>query len=380
MTVTGPALTVGQPPWTAWPRNLWRALLILWLLFWLLMIFVAVQDNWDDDSILWWQPLLWEGSSAVVGTAMTALMLRYGSRLQHLLATPWHWFWQHLKWLPLASLVFIVCAFGLRHAVYAAAGLSYHHPPWPTVYVYETLKLALFLGLWLGVVFGVHSFLAWREQQTRLHAMQQALTEAKLQQLKAQLQPHFLFNTLNTISSFMHSDVERADRLLIRLADLLRASLTLGEQNTILLRDELQLAKLYAEIMTERFGPRVALEWDISDDCLALSVPALLLQPLLENAFKHAVEQSREPIALHVSANRDGEMLQLQVSNSLPSTQGGSSGQSHNQHHHQNKNGTGIGLRNCRERLQALYGERASLQIEHTANAHRVHIRLPVSP
>ena len=362
-------------PWSAWPPVLWRSLLALWCLFWLLMIAVAVQDNWDDDGVRWWQPLVWEGSSALIGSALMLLQLWYGSRQQHLLNRPWRWFWQHLQWLPLASTVFIALAYGLRHLIYAAAGADYTHPPLWQIWAYETIKIGLFMGLWLGVLFGVHSFMAWRDQQSRLHALQQALTDAKLQQLKAQLQPHFLFNTLNTISSFMHSDVDRADRLLIRLADLLRASLTLGEQNTIALRDELQLARLYAEIMTERFGPRVALTWNISDDCLALPVPALLLQPLLENAFKHAVEQSREPIQLTVGAYRDGDSdsntLQLQVSNSLPSAPLVPRGKN---------GGTGIGLRNCRERLQALYGERAHLQIEHTADAHRVHIRLPVSP
>ncbi len=363
-----------QRPWSAWPPALRQALLAVWGLFWLLMLSVAVQDNWGDQHIRWWQPLVWEGSSGIVGSGLMLLQLWYGDRQHHLLNRPWRWFWQHLKWLPLVSTVFITLAYGLRHLVYAVTGDSYQHPPLWQIWPYETIKIGLFMGLWLGVLFGVHSFVAWRDQQGRLHALQQALTDAKLQQLKAQLQPHFLFNTLNTISSFMHSDVERADRLLIRLADLLRASLTLGEQNTIPLRDELQLARLYAEIMTERFGPRVVLAWQIADDCLMLQVPALLLQPLLENAFKHAVEQSREPIQLHVSASRAGETLQLRIRNSLPSSPTPPNGQG------KTGNGTGIGLRNCRERLQALYGDRASLQIEHTADEHRVHITLPVSP
>lgn len=362
-----------EPPLAHWPASLRRALWMLWSLFWLLMIAVAVQDNLDDDSVRWWQPLMWEGSSAFIGTGLMLLQLWYGRRQQHLLNQPWRWFWQHLKWLPIASTVFIALAYSLRHLVYAALGATYTHPPLWQIWPYETIKLGLFMGLWLGVLFGVHSFLAWRDQQTRLHALQQALTDAKLQQLKAQLQPHFLFNTLNTISSFMHSDVDRADRLLIKLADLLRASLTLGEQNTVPLREELQLATLYTEIMTERFGPRGVLNWQIANDCLDLHVPALLLQPLLENAFKHAVERSREPVTISVMAKRvsaaggDHE-LALTIENSVPATTANTPAS------------TGIGLRNCRERLQALYGERAVMQIEQTANHHRVRLTLPIPP
>ncbi len=362
-----------EPPLANWPASLRRALWTLWGVFWLLMIAVAVQDNWDDDAIHWWQPLVWEGSSAMIGTGLMLLQLWYGRRQQHLLNQPWRWFWQHLKWLPVASTVFIALAYSLRHLVYAALGADYMHPPLWQIWPYETIKLGLFMGLWVGVLFGVHSFLAWRDQQTRLHALQQALTDAKLQQLKAQLQPHFLFNTLNTISSFMHSDVDRADRLLIRLADLLRASLTLGEHNTVPLRDELQLATLYAEIMSERFGPRAVLQWQITDDCLDLLVPALLLQPLLENAFKHAVERSREPVTISVMAKRvsatDREpLLELCIENSVPLPTANA------------PSSTGIGLRNCRERLQTLYGERATMQVEQTAQHHRVRLTLPVFP
>ena len=114
------------------------------------------------------------------------------------------------------------------------------------------------------------------------------------------MQPHFLFNALNTISALMQVDVERADRLLTRLADLLRASLQAGARQMTSLREELKLLELYAQIMQERFADRVTLTWNVADDALDAAVPAMLLQPLLENAFKHGVERSREPVTIRI--------------------------------------------------------------------------------
>jgi two-component system, LytTR family, sensor kinase len=358
-------------PLSAWPAGLWRALVIVWALFWVLMILVAVQDNWDDDAIRWWQPVVWEGSSALVGTSLMLLLFRYGERQRHLLASPARWFWQHLKWLPLASTLFIICAYGLRYAFYALLGTQYSHDPWWQLWPYETIKLGLFMSLWLGVIFGVHSFLAWREQQDRLHVMQRALTEAKLQQLKAQLQPHFLFNTLNTISSFMHSDVERADKLLTQLADLLRVSLTLGERDLVPLADELHLLRLYAGIMTERFTPRVQLEWRIADDCLHWPVPTLLLQPLLENAFKHGVERATGTTRIVIAAQRVSAGLQLHIQNHSDVADGLKAAAA--------PATTGIGLRNCRERLHGLYGEQAVLSVQPQSSGYAVTITLPAA-
>jgi len=369
--VTGTNPTSAQPylPWSAWPPGLRRMVVTLWCLFWLLMIFISVQDNWDDNTTLWWQPLVWEGSSALVVTMLMIGMFRYGNYQNLLLTTPWHWFWQHLKWLPLVSALFVVFAFGMRHGIYALLGARYTHASWLQIYLYETAKLALFLGLWLGVIFGILAFLASREQQARISAMQQALTEAQLLQLQARLQPHFLFNTLNTISAFMHTDVMRADRLLIQLADLLRASLALGERQTVALSEEIQLLRLYADIMTERFAPRVFITWQIADDSLAIVMPGLLLQPLLENAFKHGVERSLETTYITIASQRVSGQLKLLICNTHTSTTTLLAPAA--------QPGTGVGLRNCRERLQAIYGDRASLSLQQHADRVEVIVQLP---
>ena len=114
---------------------------------------------------------------------------------------------------------------------------------WPQIFIYESIKLLLFAGLWFSIIFGLSSFALWKQERERLLTLQKHLAESQLAQLRAQLQPHFLFNALNTISSLMQVDVDRADRLLAQLADLLRSSLQAGTRQITSLREELGAAR-----------------------------------------------------------------------------------------------------------------------------------------
>jgi LytS/YehU family sensor histidine kinase len=344
-------------------RSTDKALYSLWALFWALMISVAVQDNLRNPYIHWWQPLLWEGSSAFVAT-LWLVYQRHATRGWELqLQEPWRWFARHAMWLPVVAVTFIIAIYSIRHAVYSLVGLTYEHPAWPTIFVYESVKLLLFSALWLAIIFGLESFGRWRLERERLLALQRHLAESQLAQLKAQLQPHFLFNALNTISALMQTDVDRADRLLAQLADLLRSSLTAGARQTSPLRDEIALLRLYADIMRERFTGRVTLDWRVADDAADAAVPALLLQPLLENAFRHGVERSAEPVAIVIDARRDGAQLRISIHNT------GSSLAAHP--------GLGIGLRNCRERLDVLHGSAARLDLAPDATGVAAIVTLP---
>jgi sensor histidine kinase YesM len=340
-----------------------RALFGLWALFWLLMIVVAVQDHLDDHGIQWWEPLLWEGSSCLVATFWLLLERRAAKRWNEYLAQPWLWFAKHLVWLPVVAVTFVIAVYGIRHGVYALTSETYEHYSGPFLFFYESVKLTLFAGLWMGIIFGLASFTRWRQEREQLLTLQKHLAESQLAQLKAQLQPHFLFNALNTISSLMQVDVERADRLLTRLADLLRSSLQASTRDVTSLREELKLLELYAQIMQERFAGRVTLAWHIADDALDAQVPAMLLQPLLENAFKHGVERSRDPVAIRISAVRRADLLEVTIHNTgsaLSATPA-----------------NGIGLRNCRERLELLYGARASLELTQDADGVSARLTLP---
>jgi LytS/YehU family sensor histidine kinase len=161
----------------------------------------------------------------------------------------------------------------------------------------------------------------------------------------------------------MHLDVVRADRLLARLGDLLRGTLESTAQDLVPLRQEIRLLELYAQIMLERFEDRATLHWHVDEGALAGTVPSFLLQPLLENAFKHGIERTRNPVRVEVAARREAERLVMIVSNTgsgLPT-----------------EVREGIGLRNCRERLRMIYGETAVFSLSADDGMVRAYVSLP---
>ncbi len=339
------------------------ALYFLWAMFWLLMMWIGIQDYSRDGGRHWWQPVLWEGSSLAMATLWLVLQRRADRRYAAYLDQPLRWLGHHVKWFPLVVLTFVPAVYAVRHGVYALLGQTYAHEPWAYVLVYEAIKLVLFFGLWLGLIFGFDAFAQTQEQRQRMLALQKSLAEAQLAHLKAQLHPHFFFNALNTISALMQVDVPRADRLLARLADLLRATLQWSDKEITSLREEIRILELYAQIMQERFADRVTLTWNVDNAALAGAIPALLLQPLLENAFKHGVERSRDAVRIEVEGRREGERLHIAIRNT---------GSILAAERHE-----GVGLRNCRERLSVLYGDEANLQLTQLPGAVEASVTLP---
>lgn len=340
-------------------------LYVLWGLFWLLLVGVAIRDYAHGGGREWWKPVLWEGSAMVFSTLLLLLMRHRRGRFAPLLDRPWRWFAAHLKWLPLAGAAIIASFYGLRHAVYALLGQRYVHEPWLQLFPYEIARFALFACLWLGVIFALDSHAHWQTQQRRLLMLQRSLSEARLARLSAQLRPHFLFNALNTVSALMHLDVARADRLVAALGDLLRASLESAPQQRIPLSRELRLLELYTQVMMERFADRVTLEWQVEPAALDAPVPALLLQPLVENAFKHGVERTTGPVRIRIAARVQRGQLEISVANTGLL---------------QESSVEGIGLLNCRERLAELHGDAASLQLLAAGREVEARLILPATP
>jgi hypothetical protein len=343
--------------------------ILAWTLFWTLMVLVAVQDfQRNEHSPDLWKPVLWESSSALVATVMILVQLRFG-RHDELLGSPLRWFARQALWLPVWWVVFTPLAFGIRHAVYALLGASYPHDPWPRLFVYESMKISIFVGLFTAVRFGILSYQAMVEAKLRAQRAIALQQQAQLQRLAQQMQPHFLFNALNTISSLMHADVEKADATLMQLAAVLRATLALGEAHEAPLQAELDIARGYAGVMAERFAGRVEIAWAIDDTLLAQPLPVMSLQPLLENVFKHAVEKRRGMTHIEVSAQLELDKLVLRVDDDgrLDDSMAKSANQ-----------GCGIGLANLRARLAALYGPRASLSLAaRDGGGVRAELRVP---
>ncbi|MGC1550948.1 MAG: histidine kinase [Rhodanobacter sp.] len=346
------------------PKTL-ATLWTLWAVFWLLMICVSIEDELLNPLIRWWEPVLWEGSSALIATGWMWLAVRVHGRYAPYLDKPLIWFGGYLRWLPLIIITWITVVYPIREGVYAAVGRTYEHRSWGFALVYEGVKLTIFTGLWLGVLFGIDSYGQWQLQWRRLLQTQKALAEAQLAQLQGQLRPHFLFNALNTVSALMHTDVARADRLVAALGDLLRISLRTIEDEMTPLAEELRTLELYADIMHERFRDRVTLSWQTDQALLDIPVPALLLQPLLENAFKHGVERTVMPVHIHISAQRESSSLEISVSNS---------GSMLTPEHRD-----GVGFRNCRERLGIIYGNAASLLVRNEGSGVAARVLIPLT-
>lgn len=205
-----------------------------------------------------------------------------------------------------------------------------------------------------------------REQQQVL--LQAELTEARLQALQTQLQPHFLFNTLNSISAHIREQPAVADEMVSNLADLLRATLEQEQEPETTLENELRVLGFYLEIQRVRFGERLRLELIVPPELRDALVPTFILQPLVENAIQHGIGQHSEDGVVTVQASRTGDRLQLRVADnggglppSLPPAPV-----------------EGIGLGNTRTRLRTLYGEQCRLDLHRsTAGGMCVGLEIP---
>lgn len=194
-------------------------------------------------------------------------------------------------------------------------------------------------------------YLKFQERTVRAAELEKRLTEAKLQALQMQLNPHFLFNTLHAISSLMHQNVDAADRMLARLSDLLRYALESSNSQEVPLRKELDFLTRYLEIEQARFGERLQVRLQIDPAVMDAKVPNLILQPLVENAIKHGIEPHARPGIVELRAQKDDGTLRLEVEDNGEGFQPAKPA------------GFGVGLSNTRARLEQLYGNNHRLEM-----------------
>ncbi|MFO0965191.1 MAG: histidine kinase [Gemmataceae bacterium] len=203
-----------------------------------------------------------------------------------------------------------------------------------------------------------------RERELLASQLEAKLAQTQLQILKMQLQPHFLFNTLNAISALIHQDVELADRMIARLGDLLRATLDSANRQEVPLRQELDFIQPYLEIEKARLGTRLTVNVDIDPAVMDAKVPNLLLQPLVENAIRHGVAVTPGAGRIEIQASRSNGSLRLAIRDSGPGLAAPPN--------------PGIGLANTRARLEKLYGPDQRLDLSNgPAGGLQVAITIP---
>jgi LytS/YehU family sensor histidine kinase len=209
---------------------------------------------------------------------------------------------------------------------------------------------ALTYWLVVGLYQSFHFYQAAMERQTRAAQLESQLSHAELQNLKSQLHPHFLFNSLHTIGVLMQEDVDAASHLLVSLGDLLRMALERRE-NEITLQSELEFVGKYLEIEQTRFHDRLKVHVDVPPELLGVYVPSLALQPLVENAIKHGISVDSGAGRLEIAAQRHNGRVLLCVRDDGPGPVPGS------------RLRLGVGLTNIQSRLKQLYGDESSLEL-----------------
>ena len=198
----------------------------------------------------------------------------------------------------------------------------------------------------LGAYYGIDYYRRYRQRELRTCQLEAQLAKAHLQALKIQVHPHFLFNTLHTISSLVYRDPDAADRMISRLSELLRSTLEQADSQETALKVELEMLDQYVEIMKTRFGDRLGVEYDIQPEAIDAFVPNFILQPLVENAIRHGINPRKEGGIVRISAGRREALLLIRISDNGLGFKEGEEVLLKN----------GFGLKNTKERLQRLYG------------------------
>jgi len=219
---------------------------------------------------------------------------------------------------------------------------TYHYGDMLYRYPMEAAGDAVYFALLMTTIYFINYFVATQDIATKL-------AQAQLENLRLQLQPHFLFNTLNAISSVMYEDVEKADRMLAQVSDYMRLVLASGGVEEIGLDEELRMERMYIDIMKTRLERSLALDVRVADAARGATVPFMLLQPLLENSIRHGMGSSRSSIELAIDVTRTGGSTVISVSDNGLGFDASAP--------------RGIGLANIAARLAYLYGDRAHFTI-----------------
>ena len=210
---------------------------------------------------------------------------------------------------------------------------------------------------WSLIYFMVHYIENYKKAEIENLKWQANINEIELNKLKSQLNPHFMFNAMNSIRALVEENPERAKESITQLSNILRNTLTMGKNKVIPFDDELKIVKDYVGLESTRYEERLRVEFVIDPQSSNFSVPPLMLQTLVENGIKHGISKLPEGGDLKVKTEVKGDVLHVNISNS-----GQLNGRS--------SNGTGFGIKNSEQRLSLLYGNYASLKIYNSDDKH----------
>mgnify|MGYP004532032009 CR=1 FL=1 len=273
----------------------------------------------------------------------------------------------HLAIAAISQVIINLLSRGSAALLYPAGASQPFH--W-TMLIGYAINVVFVMWLWSTLYFGQHYLERYRQAEIDKWKLAAAVREAEMQTLKAQINPHFLFNGLNNIRALIGEDPERARYMLSHLSELLRYAIQLNRTEQVPLGRELAVVRDYLQLESLQLEERLHYELDVPDDCLAVAVPPMLVQVLVENAIKHGLAPRPGGGTLLVQARRLPPELLLTVENTGQLTPAATSPR---------PDGTGTGLRNVRERLRLLFGPQAELRLAQTdADTVRATVRLPL--
>ncbi len=373
-----PAVPAVPPPTAVTLPPSASAALVRWIVVggWVLFTLMVVAITWagnavrgrpmDLGGVLLWNMgwLFWAAATFAVAWLARRFPLERG-HLARSLAT-------HAALGIAVGVTVLALEFLFSHAVGALWRAAPRANPFLGFIVYKFHVYFLIYWMILGATRAYDYYGQFRATELRASQLEAQLAHAQLHALQAQLQPHFLFNTHHAIISLMlKADTPAAIRMLTRLSDLLRVTLRRTDQQTTSLNEELAALDLYLGIQRERYGERLEVERDIASGALAAEVPWLILQPLVENAFKHGIDAVATRGVLRLRAQLLENRLEIEVSDNGPGFPPGSDW----------KKFPGIGLANTQARLTRLYGSAHRLEIlPAPGGGATVRVTLPFRP
>ena len=327
--------------------------------FWLAHI-----GYWLAFGTIWYFSALAHGKHAsywnvCAATAFTGAVMTLG--LRALLRALWDWPPRRLILAMIVPVLLASASMGVVNmlTLFRWCGESCM-PPSSLAYGAYLINHVYALMTWVGMYVGINTYRELQRQTRQALAADAMAHHAQLKMLRYQLNPHFLFNTLNANSTLiLDRDATTANRMVQSLSAFLRHSLDNDPLQRVTLKQELDSLRLYLDIEKVRFAERLRIEYEIEPECYSALLPGLLLQPLIENAIKHAVAKRVEGGTLEISARRERDMLELRVADDGPGSPRFDTALT--------QEGNGVGLVNTHQRLLVLYGTRQSFSARNRA-------------
>ena len=236
-------------------------------------------------------------------------------------------------------------------------------------YLYEALPSRILSGYLMYAVFvvffyAVNYYNSLKDKTEKEAELKALIREAELSALKAQINPHFLFNSLNSISSLTLSNPEKAQEMVINLSAFMRYSLQHNQDETVSLKEELDNLRLYLGIEKVRFGKKLNPEFDVDELCLNASIPNMIMHPLFENAIKYGVYEATDPVKIFVKCHSEETYFHISIENDYDPEVVCNKGE-------------GIGLKNIRQRLEIIYGNPNLMMITDNKTSFKVELMIP---